>query len=188
MRIVGGRHRGRRLQALKGGDLRPTADRVRESVFNILEHAIEGFGVAGSTVVDVFAGTGALGLEALSRGAAHATFVDADPDALSWVKRNAAALGVWRQATLLKLDAARLPPPPLAAQAPCRLAFLDAPYDSGLAVPALAGLAARGWIGEGSLCVAELAARESFRPPEGFQTVDQRTYGSGRVAFLLHSP
>ena len=188
MRIVGGRLKGRRLDAPKGGDIRPTSDRMRQAVFNILEHAFGDYELTGAVVLDLFAGTGALGLEALSRGAAHATFVDDDPHALSSVKGNASALGVWRQATLLKVDAARLPPPPLAARAPCRLAFLDPPYKSGLAAPALAGLAARGWIGEGALCVAEWAAGEPFRPPAGFAAVDERTYGSGRVAFLVHSP
>ncbi len=188
MRVVGGSLKGRRLEAPRGRDIRPTSDRMRQAIFNILEHSFGDFELTGAAVLDLFAGTGALGLEALSRGAAHVTFIDVDPDALSWLKRNVSALGVMAQATVLKLDAARLPPPPLVVGAPCRLAFLDPPYDSGLAAPALAGLAARGWIGEGSLCVAELAAGETFQPPAGFEVVDERTYGSGRVVFLVHSP
>ena len=169
MRIVGGRHRGRPLRALQGRDLRPTSDRAREAIFNILAHGMEDFRLDGASVVDVFAGTGALGLEALSRGAAHATFIDDDGRAMGSVRGNAAALGERGAVTLLTLDAARLPPPPLAA-------------------PALEGLAARGWIAPGAVCVVELAAREPFAPPATFTAVDERTYGPARVVFLRWSP
>lgn len=188
MRIVGGRHRGRPLRAPGGRDLRPTSDRAREAIFNILAHGMEDFELDGASVVDVFAGTGALGLEALSRGAAHATFIDDDGRAMRAVRGNAAALGERGAVTLLTLDAARLPPPPLAAQAPCGLAFLDPPYGAGLAAPALEGLAARGWIAPGAVCVVELAAREPFAPPATFTAVDERTYGPARVVFLRWSP
>ena len=100
----------------------------------------------------------------------------------------AAALGAAGPGTLLRLAAARLPPPPLAAHAPCGLAFLDPPYGAGLAAPALEGLAARGWIAPGAVCVVELAAREPFAPPATFTAVDERTYGPARVVFLRWSP
>ncbi len=189
MRIVGGAYRGRPLAAPAardgGKDVRPTSDRARQAVFNILEHGLDGAaGLAGASVLDLFAGSGALGLEALSRGAAHVTFVEIDGGALKCIRRNSGAMGAARAATLLKLDAARLPPPPLAARAPCAVAFLDPPYNSGLAAPALGGLAAKGWIGPGSVCVVEVAAKEDLTPPVGFAEIDARTYGAARVVFL----
>jgi 16S rRNA (guanine966-N2)-methyltransferase len=163
--------------------VRPTSDRARENLFNVLVH---GLGVAfeGIAVADLFAGSGALGLEALSRGAARAVFVDSSPDALHAIKANAARLGEWRNVMLLKLDAARLPPPPRLAGGPFALAFLDPPYDSGLALPALQGLAARGWLKPGALCVVEVAALEPFEPPRGFTVADERTWGAARVVFV----
>lgn len=184
MRIVGGRHRGRKLRAPAGGGLRPTSDRARESVFNILEHTILGAGFGAGTVADVFAGTGALGLEALSRGASHATFIDNDPVALKCVRGNAGGLGEGRSVTLLKLDVTRLPPPPLAAKTPFALVFLDPPYLTGLGVAALQGLAAMGWIADGTVCVTEVAANEALAPPPGFVLLSERVYGAARVLFL----
>lgn len=184
MRIIGGRYKGRTLRAPPGLDIRPTSDRARESVFDILEHGLDWPGFAGGSVVDLFAGTGALGLEALSRGAGHVTFIDAAPPALGCIRENAGAMGQANAVTLLKLDATRLLHPPLAVAAPCVLALLDPPYDSGLAVATLEGLVRRGWIGEGALCVVEVAARESLEPPAGFQVLDERVYGAARMVFL----
>ena len=183
MRIIAGTYRGRRLRAPAGG-ARPTADRVREAVFNILAHGMAGAEIDGAAVLDVFAGSGALGLEALSRGAAHATFMDDDRAALACVRANVKALGAAADATLLDADATRPPPPPLAARAPCALVFLDAPYGSGLAPPSLAALAAKGWIAGGAVCVAEVAAREDFAAPAGFGVLEERPYGAARVVFL----
>jgi len=189
LRIVGGRLKGRPLKVpgrgtAEGRALRPTADRVRESLFNVLAHGLEDFDVEGSTVVDVFAGTGALGLEALSRGAGHAVFIDDAPAALACVRDNAARLGVAREVTLLKLDAKRLLPPPLAAKAPAALVFLDPPYGSGLATAALAGLAQKGWLRSGAVAVAEVEAKEPLPVPKGFQVTDERAYGRARLVFL----
>ncbi len=160
VRIIAGKHRGRAIRVPRTEGLRPTADRVREALFNILEHGLDWAGLDGARVIDAFAGTGAFGLEALSRGAARATFLDVDGAALLAIRRNAAAMGEARNVTLLKLDATRLPPPPGAASAPCDLAFLDPPYESGLALPALQGLASRHWLGPGAVAVVEVAARE----------------------------
>lgn len=184
MRIVAGRHRGRPIRLPPGEGVRPTADRMRQAVFNILEHGLDWPGFDGTGVLDLFAGTGAYGLEALSRGCRRATFIDNDGAVLHGIRRNATALGEARSIALLKLDATRLPPPPRAAETPCALAFLDAPYETGLAVPALQGLAMRGWIETGAVCLVEVAAREVLTPPPGFATVDERTYGAGRVVFL----
>ncbi|MGF1639864.1 MAG: 16S rRNA (guanine(966)-N(2))-methyltransferase RsmD [Rhodospirillales bacterium] len=187
MRIVAGRLRGRPLRVAAGTHVRPTADRVREAVFNILEHGLAWAGFEGATVLDVFAGSGACGLEALSRGCRRATFVDHDGTALLGIRRNATALGEARSITLLELDATRLPPPPRTAGTPALLAFLDPPYETGLATPALQGLAARGWITAGAVCVVEVAAREPLILPPGFALADERTYGNARVGFALPS-
>ena len=184
MRIVGGRFRGRRLAAPKGDAVRPTADRVRESVFNILAHGLDGTDIEGATVVDVCAGSGALGLEALSRGAVRAVFIDEDGAALKCIRQNATDLGVERDVLMLRLDAARLPPPPLAAGDPAALAFLDPPYGSGLAVPALTGLKTKGWIAAGALCVVEIGGEEALAPPPDFTPLDERLYGAARIIFL----
>ena len=186
MRIVAGKHRGRPIRLAKGEGIRPTSDRAREAAFNILAHGIDWVGFDATTVLDVFAGTGAHGLEALSRGCRSATFIDSDPDALLGIRRNAAGLGEARSITLLKLDASRLPPPPRTAGTPCALAFLDPPYESGLAAPALQGLASRGWIGAGAVCLVEVAARELLAPPPGYAVVDERTYGAARMVFLRY--
>lgn len=183
-RIIAGRHRGRPLKVPPNGAVRPTADRVREALFNILAHGIAWPGWDGTSVLDVFAGSGACGLEALSRGAVHATFVDHDPAALLAIRRNAAALGEARAVAMLKLDATRLPPPPGTANAPCALAFLDPPYESGLVSPALQGLASRRWLAAEAIAVAEVAAREPLIPPPAFTLLDERVYGAARLVFL----
>jgi 16S rRNA (guanine(966)-N(2))-methyltransferase RsmD len=184
MRIIAGKHRGRAIRVPRIEGLRPSADRVRESLFNILEHGIDWAGLDGARVIDAFAGTGAYGLEALSRGSSHATFVDLDAAALAGIRRNAAAIGEARNVALLRLDATRLPPPPGAARAPCALAFIDPPYESGLAAPALQGLASRHWLDRGTLAVVEVAAREPLAPPPGFRILDERVYGAARLVFL----
>lgn len=183
MRIVGGRHRGRALKAPAGRALRPTAIRAREALFNILEHGrLGGPALADATVLDVFAGTGALGLEALSRGAARLVALDNDRTAARCLTANAEALGEADRVTLIQADATRPPP----ASAAADIAFLDAPYGSGLAGPALAALARGGWLASGALVVVELAAKESAKasPPEGFETLEARRYGTARFIFL----
>jgi 16S rRNA (guanine966-N2)-methyltransferase len=184
MRIIAGRHRGRPIRVAQASGLRPTADRVREAVFNILEHGLAWAGFNSTSVIDAFAGTGAYGFEALSRGAAHATFIDIDGAALLAIRRNAAAMGEARAIASLRLDATRLPPPPFAAKTPCALAFLDAPYESGLAIPALHGLASRGWLAVDGVAVVEVGAREPFAPPPRLDLRDERIYGAARVIFL----
>ena len=183
MRIIGGRHRGRQLLAPPGAAVRPTSDRAREALFDILSHgrfAASGLPFAGESVLDAFAGTGALGLEALSRGAARAVFIENAADALAALRRNIAALGEGERARILPGDATR---PPRASEA-CALVFLDPPYRSGLAGPALAALAAAGWLAPEALAVVETAAREKMPPPAGFTLLDERRYGAARLTFL----
>jgi 16S rRNA (guanine966-N2)-methyltransferase len=183
MRIVGGRHRGRRLLAPPGGVVRPTSDRAREALFNILSHgrfAADGIPFAEAAVLDAFAGTGAVGLEALSRGAAEAVFIEHDRDALASLRHNIEALGEGARAVVMPGDATR---PPRAGRA-CAVAFLDPPYHSGLAPPALEALAAARWLAADALAVIEIAARETLSPPAGFMLLDQRNYGAARLVLL----
>lgn len=188
MRIVAGTHKGRSLAAPPGRNVRPTSDRVRESAFNILEHRGWGEGgmsaVAGAVVLDAFCGTGAMGLEALSRGAAHATFLDNARTALAACRENVAKLGEAARADVLMGDALR----PVRPREACTLAFLDPPYGEALAGPALAALAQAGWIAPGALCVVETGARETPEPGDGFETLDRRTYGSARITIFRRTP
>jgi 16S rRNA (guanine966-N2)-methyltransferase len=187
MRVVGGSWRGRRLDAPQGKTVRPTSDRAREAVFNILEHGKhvrgEGSPIPDAQVLDAFAGSGALGIEALSRGAAHATFLDANPAALAAIQRNLAALGGLDRAAVLRADG--LAPP--AAPTPCNIVFLDPPYGEGLVESALIALAQAGWIAEDALCVVELSRDDTFVMPEGFAVVDDRRYGRARVVILTRA-
>ncbi len=183
MRIVGGRHRGRKLAAPPGDAVRPTSDRAREALFNILSHgdfAATGLPFADENVVDAFAGTGALGIEALSRGAARAAFIEIDRAVVPALRRNLAALDEEDAADIVAGDATRPPRPPYAAA----LAFLDPPYRSGLAAPALIALTEMGWLKPHALAIIELAARELFDPPAGFAVIDERRYGAARLLFL----
>lgn len=187
MRIVGGRHRGRKIEGPgdAGKDtLRPTSDRARESLFNILEHgrfSTDGTSlVRGARVLDAFCGTGAFALEALSRGAASATLIDSDPAAIVLVHRNLATLGEGAKARVVQADAAKT----LRALDAHDLVFLDPPYGSGLAIPALGALAAAGAIDPGALCVVELEHRETLSPPPGFTPLDERRYGRAKLVFL----
>lgn len=183
LRIVGGVYRGRRLAAAAGEVMRPTSDRTREALFNILSHgrfAAARLPFADRAVLDAFAGTGALGLEALSRGAGAAAFIEDGSAALAALRRNIAALGAGDRAHIVAGDATR---PPRAVFA-CALAFLDPPYRSGLAAPALTALAAAGWLLPDALVVIEVAAREALSPPAGFALLDERVYGAARLVFL----
>jgi 16S rRNA (guanine966-N2)-methyltransferase len=183
MRIVAGRHRGRALATPPGDAIRPTSDRARQSLFNILEHgapAKSGLVIRDATVLDVFCGTGALGLEALSRGAAKAILVDSDAAAITLARANAMALGEIANVSLRQLDATRPGP----AKEAATLAFLDPPYGKGLATPALAALAAQGWLAPGAIVVVETATKEDLALPPGFAPLDERRYGKAKLQFL----
>ncbi|MEM7121386.1 MAG: 16S rRNA (guanine(966)-N(2))-methyltransferase RsmD [Pseudomonadota bacterium] len=183
MRIVAGRHKGRRLAAPEGRDTRPTSDRVREAVFNIIEHGLRWRGMEDARVADIFCGTGALGLEALSRGAAHAVLVDNNAKALDAARRNVEALDETTNVTLLRNDATQPMPRP---RDPVDLAFLDPPYRSDDARPALEALRDGGWLANDALVVVEQAEKARFDTPSGFQIIDERRYGDTRVFFLRY--
>jgi len=179
MRVVGGRHRGRKLEAPEGQGTRPTADRAREALFNILAHREPSLN--GAIVLDLFAGSGALGIEALSRGAAQAVFVERDPKALACLRTNLRSLGDDSRALVMASDATRLPPSSLSG---ADLAFLDPPYGKDLAPPCLLALAQGGWLARDALVIVEVAAREAFAPPPPFSLVEERVYGAARLCFL----
>lgn len=180
MRIIAGTHRGTALAALGKGDpaaqLRPTADRVRESLFSVLM----GHGHPAGRVLDLFAGTGALGLEALSRGAEHVTFVENGRAGQRLIRANIAKLGRAGDCTLLSADASRLPP-----GAPCNLVFLDPPYGRDLGARALASARAQGWLAPGALIVWEENAPQPA--PAGFAGHGSRRYGDTTIT-LLEAP
>ena len=181
MRIVGGRLRGRALAAPKSQNVRPTADRLRESLFNILVHAY-GDPVTDARVLDLFAGTGALGLEAMSRGAAFVLFVDEGAEARALMRENVATLGLGGTTRIFRRDATRLG----AARPiePFTLAFLDPPYGHGLAEQALASVREGGWLVPAALVVVEEAADAGFKAPSGFDELERRQYDDTELVFL----
>jgi 16S rRNA (guanine966-N2)-methyltransferase len=178
MRIIAGKCKGRRLLAPRGTAIRPTSDRAREALFGILGHGEPP--LAGATFLDLFCGTGAVGLEAYSRGAAEVVLIDNDREALTLAEANIARLRAQSEVRLLARDATLLGPAPRAFD----LAFLDPPYRSGLAAAALAGLARNGWLAEGARIVVELAAKDEPVLPAGYTLDRERRYGSARFLFL----
>lgn len=184
MRIVGGRLRGRILHAPKSRAIRPSADRLRESLFNILAHAY-GDPVSGVRVLDLFAGTGALGLEAISRGAEFALFVDDAAEARALIRENIAALGLGGATRIFRRDATRLGPAhPLR---PFSLVFLDPPYGQGLAERALVSAAEGGWLAPDALIVVEEAKDARFAPPLGFAEAERRLYDDTEIVMLRNA-
>jgi 16S rRNA (guanine966-N2)-methyltransferase len=181
MRIVGGRLRGRAIAGPKSGEIRPTADRLRESLFNILAHAY-GDPVAGARVLDLFAGTGALGIEALSRGAAFALFIDRGAPARALIRQNVESLGLGGVTGIFRRDATRLGPAhPIE---PFGLVFADPPYGGGLAERALASARDDGWLAPQALVVVEEAASARFAAPAGLQELERRRYDDTQTIFL----
>jgi 16S rRNA (guanine966-N2)-methyltransferase len=183
MRIVGGRLRGRVLAAPRSQTVRPTADRLREALFNILLH---GYGdpVAGVRVLDLFAGTGALGLEALSRGVAFALFVDDGAEARALLRENVATLGLGGSTRIFRRDATKLGDAhPIE---PFSLVFLDPPYGKGLAERALVSAHAGGWLAPDALIVVEETAG-AFKAPDGFAEIERRKYDDTEFVFLHRS-
>jgi 16S rRNA (guanine966-N2)-methyltransferase len=178
LRIIAGRHRGRRLTAPSGLTVRPTGERAREALFSILEHGSPP--LRGSRFLDLFAGSGAVGLEALSRGASEVLLLDQASTAVEAIAANLATLGETKRAQVLRADACRLGRAPR----PFDIAFLDPPYGSGLLTPALHGLLAGGWLTADARIVGEIAAREPIATVSGLLVEEERRYGAARFAFL----
>jgi 16S rRNA (guanine966-N2)-methyltransferase len=181
MRVVGGRLKGRNLASPSSRDIRPTADRLRESAFNILIHAYDD-PIAGARVLDLFAGTGALGIEAISRGAAFALFVDNGTEARALLRNNIEALGLGGVTKVFRRDATNLGP--AHPVEPFSLVFLDPPYAKGLAEKALASLRDGSWLMPGALLVVEEANAAAFAPPPGFEELERRAYDDTEFVFL----
>lgn len=188
MRIVSGDFRGKTLIAPQGAHTRPTSDRARQAIFNILEHAPWSEGVRERRVVDLFAGSGALGFEALSRGASFCLFVETDEAARGAIRENIDAMGLFGRTRLHRRDATSLGVRPGADGPAFDLAFLDPPYAKGLGEIALAKLAEGGWLAPDALIVFERGSDEAEFEVAGFQKLDARDYGAARVHFLRWSP
>lgn len=184
MRIVAGRHKGRHLAVPHGKDTRPTSDRVREAIYNVLSHGFD-LDFDEVTTLDVCAGTGALGLEALSRGGLRAVFIDIAQPALDCVAENVATLKEQARSTILRRDVKRFGLKPSGAQA-ANLAFFDPPYRENMLPPALMGAAEGGWLAPGALIVIETADDEDVELPTGFEALDERRYGKTLVRFLRY--
>ena len=181
MRVVGGRLRSRPIAGPKSSAIRPTADRLREALFNILIH---GYGdpVTGARVLDLFAGTGALGIEALSRGATYVLFVDEGAEARALLRENTQTLGLAGVTRIFRRDATRLGP--VYPVEPFTLAFLDPPYGKGFAEQALASAREGGWLVPGSIVVVEEAVASSFKAPEGYEELERRAYDDTEFVIL----
>lgn len=176
MRIIAGKYRGKKLFSPTQEGVRPTSDRAREALFSVLYSRFGGF--ADLSVIDIFAGTGAFGLEALSRGAKEAVLIDKD---IALSAKNAALFSDFKQKLeVLCADACHLP----YAKKAYNLVFCDAPYAQGLTEPALLELAQKGFLEEDALCLAEVRKDEVLTPPQGFQKIDERFYGLAKVVFL----
>jgi 16S rRNA (guanine966-N2)-methyltransferase len=184
VRIVAGRFRGHPLKGPSGQSIRPTSDRLRETLFNVLAHAY-GDPVTDARVLDLFAGTGALGLEALSRGARFALFVEEGVEARGLLRTNIEALGVQGATRIFRRDATKLGP--VKPQERFDLVLLDPPYGKGLAEAALASARAGGWLKPDALCVVEEAGDVEVTIPEGFELVEARAYGEAQLIFARHT-
>lgn len=188
LRIIAGSHRGRKLIAPEGREIRPTSARAREALFNILAHGVENADgsspLIDARVLDACCGTGALGLEAISRGAGFVTFLDHSPEAMKAVADNLRAMNEQKKAAMVRADVTS---PPNSRQ-PCALVFLDPPYKSGMAAKALTALQLKGWIAPGALVSIELAATEDVALPQGFAAIDERRYGAAKIVLARHQP
>jgi 16S rRNA (guanine966-N2)-methyltransferase len=181
MRVVAGKFRGRAIAAPQDESVRPTSDRVRESMFNILAHGIEGFGLEKTRVIDLFAGTGALGIEALSRGAQYCLFVDDGIESRALIRTNVEALGLTGVTRIFRRDATDMGP--IGTMEAYQIAFLDPPYGKGLGEKALESLRDGGWLAPGGIIVLEERASTEVKLPLGYTELDRRTWGDTQAVF-----
>lgn len=180
MRIIAGKHRSRQLLAPEGHAVRPTTDKMRERVFSMLMHGRYP-ALLNANVADLFAGTGALGLEALSRGASHVTFVEKSPSSIACLKKNIISLKEEDQTTLLQVSARALPEVANAFD----FIFMDPPYHKGLVEPTLHSIMAQKWLDKEGVIVCECATDDQIEYPEGLIEIDERRQGQQRVVFLM---
>ena len=184
MRITSGLYGGRTLAAPSDNRVRPTSDKVRQAIFNILLHADFGVEFEGARVADLFAGTGAMGIEALSRGAAFCLFVDDSAESRALVRQNVEALNLTGVSKIWRRDATKLGPMAAGAGGPFELVILDPPYRKNLMEPALASLRDGGWLSESALVIAETAEDEPAVEGAGYTKLEERVYGETKVTFL----
>ena len=182
MRIVSGKFRGAQLVRPKSDAIRPTSDKVRQAIFNVLAHGISDFEIDGVRVLDLFAGSGAMGLEALSRGARYCLFIDENANARALIRRNVEALGLTGATKIWRRDAGKLGP--AGRTGVFDLVFLDPPYGKGLGERALVAAAAGGWLAPGAIVVLEEAATSDISLPESYELLDERPYGDTKVLIL----
>ena len=187
MRIIGGKFSGRTIITPDGRGTRPTTDRTRESLFNILAHR-DDFSFEGARVIDLFAGSGALGFEAMSRGAEWCLFVETEAAARGAIRDNIEALGLFGSTRLHRRSAATLGPKPAGVGPPFTLAFLDPPYRKDLAPPAMRTLKSGDWLANGALVVVEQAKDEAPAEADGFVEVDRRLYGDTQIGIYRFTP
>ena len=185
MRIVAGKFKGRPLASPKDQSTRPTSDRVREAVFNILAHGIDGFSLEGARVLDLFAGTGALGLEALSRGAKYCLFIENSAQTRGLIRTNVEALNLTGATKIWRRDASALGP--AGNLDAFDLVFADPPYGQGLGEKALKAAREHGWIKPGAIAVVEECVEPGFEAPDGFEQVNRRAYGDTEIVILRAS-
>ncbi|MET3659956.1 16S rRNA (guanine(966)-N(2))-methyltransferase RsmD [Aquamicrobium ahrensii] len=181
MRIVGGALRGRPLATPRSDSIRPTTDRAREAVFNMLAHRFADK-LEGARVLDLFAGTGALGLEALSRGASHAVFIEESAEGRGLIRTNVEAFGLTGRTKIFRRDATEIGD--IGTLSPFGLIFADPPYGKGLGERALKSIRAGGWLEPGALCIVEEAASVPFEPGADFSILDERGYGDTVIRFI----
>ena len=182
MRIVAGRFRGNRLASPKSSDIRPTSDKVRQAIFNVLAHGLDEFDIEGTRVLDLFAGSGAMGLEALSRGARYCLFIEQSAPARALLRRNVETLDLTGVTKVWRRDATKLGP--AGRRGRFGLAFLDPPYGKGLGENALIAAAQGNWIEPGGIALLEESAGAEIIVPEGYEQLDQRTYGETAITIL----
>ena len=184
MRVVGGTLKGRRLHAPKSDAIRPTTDRIREALFNVLTHAIDDFTLDGATTLDLFAGSGALGIEAISRGAKFALFVEQSPEARGLTRSNVEDLGLTGITKIFRRDATDLGP--IQRFDPFDLVFLDPPYGKSLGDKALIAARDGGWLSDNAICIWEEMASAEIVLPDGFELLDERSYGDTVIRILRY--
>lgn len=187
MRIVAGQHKGRPIIAPKGSATRPTGDRAREAIFNVLSHAAWAPPLDNARVIDLFAGSGALGLEALSRGAEFCLFVETDHAARGAIRTNIETLNLFGAARVHRRSAIQLGPRPSDIPAPFSLAFIDPPYNKGLIAPCLDSLIKGNWLSSDAVAMIETANDETLDLPQ-WQLQNERIYGAAKVSFWTHAP
>jgi 16S rRNA (guanine966-N2)-methyltransferase len=186
MRIVAGRFRGAQIEAPKGLATRPTSDRVRQALFNVLEHGAPAFDFDGARVLDLFAGSGALGLEALSRGARYCVFIEESTEARASIRRNVEKLGLTGATKIWRRDATKLGE--VGTLAPFDLVFCDPPYGKGLGEPAIKAAVEGGWVKPGAIAVLEERADLVIAWPAPFMEIDRRRYGDTAIAIARAGP